>query len=156
MPETARRVATERESGPFAPNFEAAEPRRTLGQDKPARHPIPDRADDIREFVHAAFDSVWNRRDFSAMDRLYAPSIVFEGSTGRVYRGVGQLRSHVLSMVAMFPNIAVGIEDLYLYRRDGDKLAENWIFIDNLHFLSQLGVDLLDRQERLSGSYAAG
>ena len=22
-----------------------------------------------------------------------------------------------------------------LYRRAGDKLAENWIFIDNLHFL---------------------
>lgn len=30
-----------------------------------------------------------------------------------------------------------------LYRRDGDKLAENWIFIDMLHFLSGQGVDLL-------------
>lgn len=29
------------------------------------------------------------------------------------------------------------------YRRDGDKLAENWIFIDILHFLKQQGVDLL-------------
>ena len=32
-----------------------------------------------------------------------------------------------------------------LYRRDGDKLAENWIFIDNLFFLKVLGFDLLDR-----------
>ncbi len=32
-----------------------------------------------------------------------------------------------------------------LYRRDGDKLAENWIFIDNLRFLKQLGFDLLAR-----------
>ena len=32
-----------------------------------------------------------------------------------------------------------------LYRREGDKLAENWIFIDNLHFLKSLGFDLLDR-----------
>ena len=39
-----------------------------------------------------------------------------------------------------------------LYRREGDKLAENWIFIDNLHFLQQLGIDLLERQERLSGT----
>ena len=126
--ETARRVAAERESGPFAPNFAAAEPRRTLGQGKPARRPIPDSADDIREFVHAAFDSIWNRRDFSAMDRLYAPSVVFEGSTGRVYRGVGQLRSHVLSMVAMFPNIAVGIEDLYWMGnpRDGYLVSIRW------------------------------
>lgn len=30
-----------------------------------------------------------------------------------------------------------------LYRRDGDKLAENWIFIDMLHFLKQQGVDVL-------------
>ena len=128
VPETARRVAAERESGPFAPNFAAAEPRRTLGQGKPARRPIPDSAEDIREFVHAAFDSIWNRRDFSAMDRLYAPSVVFEGSTGRVYRGVGQLRSHVLSMVAMFPNIAVGIEDLYWMGnpRDGFLVSIRW------------------------------
>jgi len=30
-----------------------------------------------------------------------------------------------------------------IYRRDGDKLAENWIFIDMLHFLKMQGVDLL-------------
>jgi len=29
------------------------------------------------------------------------------------------------------------------YRRDDNKLAENWIFIDILHFLKQQGVDLL-------------
>ncbi|MEM1374854.1 MAG: nuclear transport factor 2 family protein [Pseudomonadota bacterium] len=33
-----------------------------------------------------------------------------------------------------------------LYRRDGDKLAENWIFIDMLHFLAGQGVDLLETQ----------
>ena len=31
-----------------------------------------------------------------------------------------------------------------IYRRDGDKLAENWIFIDFLHYFKILGVDLLD------------
>lgn len=30
-----------------------------------------------------------------------------------------------------------------IYRRDGDKLAENWIFIDMLHFLKMQGVDIL-------------
>ena len=30
-----------------------------------------------------------------------------------------------------------------LYRRDGDKLAENWVYIDMLHYLKQLGVDAL-------------
>lgn len=32
-----------------------------------------------------------------------------------------------------------------IYRRDGDRLAENWIFIDILHFLKQQGLDVLER-----------
>ncbi|MXW72990.1 MAG: ester cyclase [Gammaproteobacteria bacterium] len=32
-----------------------------------------------------------------------------------------------------------------MYRREGDKLAENWVFIDMLHYLLPLGVDLLER-----------
>lgn len=38
-----------------------------------------------------------------------------------------------------------------LYRRQGDKLAENWNFIDHLHFLDQLGIDLVARQRVLTG-----
>lgn len=30
-----------------------------------------------------------------------------------------------------------------IYRRDGDKLVENWVFIDMLHFLKMQGVDVL-------------
>ena len=32
-----------------------------------------------------------------------------------------------------------------MYRREGDKLAENWIFIDFLHWMIQQGVDVLER-----------
>ena len=32
-----------------------------------------------------------------------------------------------------------------IYRREGDKLAENWIFIDLLHFWKQQGLDVLGR-----------
>jgi predicted ester cyclase len=32
-----------------------------------------------------------------------------------------------------------------LYRREGDKLAENWIFIDLLHYWKTQGVDILER-----------
>lgn len=35
-----------------------------------------------------------------------------------------------------------------IYRRDGDKLAENWIFIDLLHFLSMQGLNVLERLQR--------
>jgi hypothetical protein len=32
-----------------------------------------------------------------------------------------------------------------MYRREGDKLSENWIFIDLLHFWNQQGIDILER-----------
>ncbi|MGI9452513.1 MAG: ester cyclase [Geminicoccaceae bacterium] len=126
---TAKHVAATRPEGPFAPNFEASDPRRMIGQAAPARRSIPDVVDgNVREFVDAAFETIWNRRNFSAMDRVYAPGVLFEGSTNRVYRGVGQLRSHILSMVAMFPNIFVSVDDLYWMGnvRDGYLVAIRW------------------------------
>jgi len=45
----------------------------------------------------------------------------------------------------------VGMRVVDLYRRQGNKLAENWNFIDHLHFLDQLGVDLIARQKQLTG-----
>lgn len=36
-----------------------------------------------------------------------------------------------------------------IYRRDGDKLAENWVFIDLLHYLKLLGVDVLKRYREI-------
>lgn len=41
-----------------------------------------------------------------------------------------------------------------IYRREGDKLAESWTFIDMLHFMKMQGVDILAEIE--SGSTAAG
>ena len=127
--ETAKHAAAKRLDGPFAPNFEASDPRRLMGQAAPARRPIPDVVDGhVREFVHAAFETIWNRRNFGAMDRVYAPSVVFEGSTGRIYRGVGQLRSHVMSMVAMFPNIHILVDNLYWMgnAEDGYLVSIRW------------------------------
>jgi len=38
-----------------------------------------------------------------------------------------------------------------VYRRSGDKLAENWVFIDLLHWLSMQGLDVLARMRQLTG-----
>ena len=35
-----------------------------------------------------------------------------------------------------------------IYRRAGDRLAENWVFIDMLHFLNMQGLDVLARLEQ--------
>lgn len=38
-----------------------------------------------------------------------------------------------------------------VYRRDGDKLAENWVIIDLPHWLSMQGLDVLARMRQLLG-----
>ncbi len=37
-----------------------------------------------------------------------------------------------------------------IYRREGDKLKENWVFIDLLHFWKSQGVDILERTTGIS------
>ena len=37
-----------------------------------------------------------------------------------------------------------------IYRRQGDKLAENWVFIDLLHFWKQQGLDILERMSQVN------
>ena len=39
-----------------------------------------------------------------------------------------------------------------IYRRDGDKLAENWIFIDLLYWMMQQGDDVLTRMAGIAGT----
>lgn len=39
-----------------------------------------------------------------------------------------------------------------IYRREGDKLAENWIFIDILSLFHQQGVDVLGRLSKINGA----
>jgi len=111
--ETAKRFAALRPTSPLIANFMAGEPSRVPGQGKPAKHAIPDTRDDIDDFVRATFQTVWNRRNFGAIDRVYSPNVVMQGSTGRVYRGTGQIRAFVLSIVAMFPDISLTVDDIY-------------------------------------------
>lgn len=37
-----------------------------------------------------------------------------------------------------------------IYRREGDKLAENWVFIDLLHYLYEQGLDILSRNKSIA------
>jgi len=47
-------------------------------------------------------------------------------------------------------NIESEMRVVDLYRRDGDKIAENWVIIDHLHFLKLLGIDLLEANRELT------
>ena len=110
---TAAKMAEARVAAPHLANFLGGEPTRTSGQGKPVTIDLPKDRSDIDAFVRAAFHTIWNRRNFSAIERIYSPSIVTQATAGRVYRGTGQVRSFILSLVAMFPDLSLTVDDVY-------------------------------------------
>lgn len=49
-------------------------------------------------------------------------------------------------------NVQAEMQVVDVYRREGDKLAENWIFIDIPYWLKQQGLDILDRTQQILNS----
>ncbi len=47
-------------------------------------------------------------------------------------------------------NVSADMQVVDVYRREGDKLVENWVFIDIPYWLKQQGVDILDRTAKIS------
>jgi len=46
-------------------------------------------------------------------------------------------------------NVNAEMQVVDVYRREGNKLAENWVFIDLLYWLKQQGLDVLDRTQKI-------
>lgn len=130
--ETARRAASLLGPDVLPADFLSSEPTRTTGQSKPENVPIPDRiGDNPEEFVRAAAQTIWNRRNLSAVEKVYGAGIVSEATGGRVFQGTGQLRSFMLSLLAMFPDALYSVDDLYWMgnAEDGFLVAQRWSMI---------------------------
>ncbi|KQX25870.1 hypothetical protein ASD01_25390 [Ensifer sp. Root423] len=112
--ETARRAVSAGVSAGLPRDFLGGEPKRTVGQGKPEKVAIPTEIrDNPEEFVRAALQTMWNRRNLGALDQVYHPGIVSQQTGSRIFRGTGQLRSFMLSQLAMFPDVLYSVDDLY-------------------------------------------
>lgn len=103
------------------------ESERLLGQGPPEPLPQADPAQP-REWLRYALHYIWNWRNLNTIDSFYAESLRFHGATGRELYGRGEYKSFVLSMLAMFPDLAVQVDDLYLMgnERDGYLSSLRW------------------------------
>jgi predicted ester cyclase len=109
------------------PRFGEAE--RLLGQGKPpALPPAPEGPFDPGDFVRRTWHATWNWRNLSTIDRAYAPGVRWLGPTSRSLYGRGELKSFALSMLAMFPDLAVTVDDVYWMgnEADGYLVAVRW------------------------------
>ena len=126
--EIAREIANQGNVGPFAPDFKSSKPKRKISKSKNLEFEIPNKISNIRDFSNAVFNTIWNRRDFSAIDKVYSDDIIFEGSTERKFKGKKQLRNFVISMIASFPDLALSVEDIYWMgnQKDGFLVSIRW------------------------------
>lgn len=124
-----------REFGNLAPAVDPADRRwgerqRLQGQGKPA-HLLPAGTGggfDVEDFVRRLYHYTWNWRNLSRIDEAYAPNLRFRGSNDRVYYGLGDYKSFVLSTLAMFPDLAHQVDDVYWMgnERDGFLVSVRW------------------------------
>ncbi len=100
------------------PRFGEAE--RLPGQDRPAYMTPPDAAAgfDVEEFVRRNWHNIWNRRSLREVRRAYDQGLLFRGSTGRAFYGRGEYQSFILSLMALFPDLVVQIDDIYWMGND--------------------------------------
>jgi predicted ester cyclase len=105
------------------------EPDRLLGQGKPAHLPPPAaKGFDVEDFVRRAYHYIWNWRLVGKIDDAYARTMRFHGPTDREFYGRGEYKSFVLSLMAMFPDLALQLDDLYWMGNDaqGYLVSVRW------------------------------
>jgi predicted ester cyclase len=110
------------------PKLLASEPQRLAGQGKPRHLPAPHTNFDLEDEVRRAHHYSWNWRNMAALDRLYAEGLVFHGPTDRELRGLAAYKSFILSMIAMFPDIATQVDDVFWMgnANDGYLTSVRW------------------------------
>jgi predicted ester cyclase len=117
-------------SGLQTPRF--GEPDRLPGLGKPPV--IPPKASpgfDLEDFIRRAYHEIWNWRLLNQLYTYYAPNVRVHGPTDREYYGVGAFKSFVLSLITMFPDMAIFIDDLYWMgnEREGYHTSVRWSIV---------------------------
>ena len=79
--EIAKEIANQGNVGPFAQDFKNSKPKRIISKSNKMKVEIPNKISNIRDFAEAVFDTIWNRIDFSTINKVYSDEIIFEGST---------------------------------------------------------------------------
>jgi predicted ester cyclase len=117
--EKAREIGNARvRSG--APTVAPSEPTRLLGQGKPPVFRDSGSRSELENEIRRAHHNAWNWRNLASLDRLYDEQMTFHGPTDRELRGLGAYKSFLLSLIAMFPDVAAQVDDVYWMGNDID------------------------------------
>jgi len=110
----------------------SGEPERLPGQGKPSVYPAKNSTGfDVEDFIRRAYHEVWNWRLLNKLRDYYIPNVRVHGATDREFYGVGVYKSYILSVMAMFPDLAFHIDDLYWMGNDEDgyRTSMRWSIV---------------------------
>jgi predicted ester cyclase len=105
------------------------EAERLPGQGKPPHMPGRQGGGfDVEDFIRRAYHYIWNWRMLGKVDDVYATTLRFHGPTNRAFYGRGEYKSFVLSLMAMFPDCALTVDDIYWMgnEREGFLTSVRW------------------------------
>jgi len=107
---------------------QSGEIERVQGQDVPLAPGPKPAGFDIEDMVRRSMHEIWNWRLINRIDEYYADNYLYHGTTDREYYGRGNYKAYVLSVLAMFPDAAMFIDDLRWVgnQRDGFRTAVRW------------------------------
>ena len=108
------------------------EPERIIGQGKPPHmEPKTSGGFDVEDFVRRLYHYVWNWRLPGKVDDAYAPNTRFHGPTAREFYGRGEYKSFLISIMAMFPDLVMQVDDVYWMgnEREGFMASVRWSIV---------------------------
>lgn len=108
---------------------ELSEVERLIGGRAPERYPAPSREGfDVEHTVRALFHETFNRRDLSAIDRVYASNVRWYGATNRAGYGRAKVRSMARNLLATFPDLGLHVDEVYWMgnEAEGFRVSVRW------------------------------
>lgn len=97
---------------------------------------------EVDSTVRALFHEVYNRRNLSAIDRVYSQNVRWHGATNREGYGRDDVRDMARALLATFPDLHLGVDEVYWMGNDEDGFAVSvrWTALG-----THLGAALYDR-----------
>jgi predicted ester cyclase len=83
---------------------------------------------DVEHAVRKLWHDVYNRRDLSAVDRAYASTVRWNGTSNRSGYGRSYVRSQALALLATFPDVGMNVDEVYWMGNDADgyRVSLRW------------------------------
>jgi len=90
--------------------------------------PASGRDFDVEHYVRALWHNVYNRRDLSSVDKAYAPTVQWKGTSNRLGYGRQDVKGMARALLATFPDLGMQVDDMYWMgnEAEGFRVSVRW------------------------------